>query len=44
LRFPNKLPSVLAMGAIILLASCILVVIAEWVRQLGTNDRKVGVA
>jgi spermidine/putrescine transport system permease protein len=44
LRFPNKLPSVLAMGALILLASCILVVIAEWVRQLGTNDRKVGVA
>lgn len=44
LRFPNKLPSVLAMGALILLASCILVVIAEWVRQLGTNDRRVGVA
>ena len=44
LRFPNKLPSVLAMGAIILLASCILVVIAEWVRQLGTNDQKLGVA
>ncbi len=44
LRFPNKLPSVLAMGALILLASCILVVIAEWVRQLGTSDRKVGVA
>jgi spermidine/putrescine transport system permease protein len=44
LRFPNELPSVLAMGALILLASCILVVIAEWVRQLGTNDRKVGVA
>lgn len=43
LRFPNKLPSVLAMGAIILLASCILVVLAEWVRQLGTSDRKVGV-
>lgn len=44
LRFPNKLPSVLAMGAIILLASCLLVVLAEWVRQLGTSDRKVGVA
>jgi spermidine/putrescine transport system permease protein len=44
LRFPNELPRVLAMGALILLASCILVVIAEWVRQLGTNDRKVGVA
>lgn len=44
LHFPNKLPSVLAMGALILVASCILVVIAEWVRQLGTTDQKVGVA
>ena len=44
LRFPNKLPGVLAMGAVILVVSCILVVIAEWVRQLGTSERKVGVA
>ena len=44
LRFPNKLPSVLAMGALILVASCVLVVIAEWVRQLGTSERHVGVA
>jgi spermidine/putrescine transport system permease protein len=44
LRFPNKLPGVLAMGAVILLVSCILVVVAEWVRQLGTTERKVGVA
>jgi len=44
LRFPNKLPSVLAMGAIILVASCLLVVLAEWVRQLGTSERKVGLA
>lgn len=44
LRFPNKLPGVLAMGAMILVASCILVVIAEWVRQLGTSGQKVGVA
>ncbi|MEQ1753757.1 MAG: ABC transporter permease [Micropepsaceae bacterium] len=44
LRFPNKLPSVLAMGALILLASCLLVALAEWVRQLGTSERKVGVA
>ena len=40
----HALPSVLAMGALILLASCVLVVIAEWVRQLGTSERKVGVA
>lgn len=44
LRFPNKLPGVLALGALILVSSCILVVIAEWVRQLGTSERKVGVA
>ena len=44
LRFPNKLPSVLALGALILVASCVLVVVAEWVRQLGTSERKVGVA
>jgi spermidine/putrescine transport system permease protein len=44
LRFPNQLPGVLAMGTVILLASCVLVVIAEWVRQLGTNARNVGVA
>ena len=44
LRFPNKLPSVLALGALILVASCVLVVLAEWVRQLGTSERKVGVA
>jgi spermidine/putrescine transport system permease protein len=43
LRFPAKLPSVLALGALILVASCVLVVLAEWVRQLGTNERKVGV-
>lgn len=44
LRFPAKLPGVLAMGALILISSCVLVVIAEWVRQLGTSERKVGVA
>ena len=44
LRFPNKLPSVLALGALILIVSCALVVLAEWVRQIGTTERKVGVA
>ncbi len=44
LKFPNKLPGVLALGTIILVSSCVLVVIAEWVRQLGTSERKVGVA
>jgi spermidine/putrescine transport system permease protein len=44
LKFPNKLPGVLALGSLILISSCVLVVIAEWVRQLGTSERKVGVA
>ena len=43
LRFPNKLPSVLSLGALILISSCVLVFFAEWVRQLGTSERKVGV-
>lgn len=47
LRFPYKLPGVLALGALILIASCILVVIAEWVRRIGVEgearDRPVGV-
>jgi spermidine/putrescine transport system permease protein len=43
LRFPNKLPGVLALGALILVVSCLLVVLAEWVRQLGTSgERRVG--
>ncbi len=40
LRFPYKLPSVLALGALILVASTILVVIAEWVRSAGLEDRR----
>jgi spermidine/putrescine transport system permease protein len=45
LRFPNKLPAVLSLGALILISSCVLVFFAEWVRQLGTSgERKVGVA
>lgn len=44
LRFPAKLPGVLALGAVILVVSCVLVVVAEWVRQIGTNESKVGVA
>jgi spermidine/putrescine transport system permease protein len=40
LRFPYKLPSVLALGAAILVASAVLVVIAELVRSHGLKDRK----
>jgi spermidine/putrescine transport system permease protein len=35
LRFPYKLPGVLALGAAILIASTVLIVVAEWVRRLG---------
>jgi spermidine/putrescine transport system permease protein len=41
LRFPYKLPVVLALGALILVVSCVLVVFAEWVRSLGVErDRR----
>jgi len=40
LRFPYKLPSVLALGALILLASTVLVVFAEWLRSRGLEHRK----
>jgi len=43
LRFPARLPGVLSLGALILISSCVLVFFAEWVRQLGTSERKVGV-
>jgi spermidine/putrescine transport system permease protein len=35
LRFPNRLPSVLALGSLILLASFVIVVFAEWFRRRG---------
>jgi len=37
LRFPFQLPGVLALGAAILIASCVLVVLAEWVRGWGAK-------
>ncbi len=40
LRFPYKLPSVLALGAFILFVSTVLVVFAEWVRSRGLDHRK----
>ena len=46
LRFPYKLPNVLALGATILIASAALIVLAEWVRRLGAEgparDRVIG--
>jgi spermidine/putrescine transport system permease protein len=40
LRFPSKLPEVLALGALILVASTVLVVIAEWVRSRGLEEQR----
>lgn len=44
LRFPQNLPVVLALGALILVASCVLVILAEWLRGLGVarERRRVG--
>jgi spermidine/putrescine transport system permease protein len=40
LRFPARLPVVLALGALILLASVVLVVAAEWIRNRGVAPDK----
>ena len=37
LRFPKKLPNVLALGACILIASALLIVFAEWFRRRGLS-------
>lgn len=42
LRFPERLPMVLALGALILLASVILVVLAELLRNRGVRHTRVG--
>jgi spermidine/putrescine transport system permease protein len=46
LRFPARLPGVLALGALILVGSCVLVVFAEWMRRRGVSDGQphIGVA
>ena len=40
LRFPNRLPSVLALGACILVFSFVIVTFAEWVRRRGVQTKK----
>jgi spermidine/putrescine transport system permease protein len=42
LRFPARLPTVLALGALILVASIALVVLAEYIRNLGAKKPMVG--
>jgi spermidine/putrescine transport system permease protein len=47
LRFPYKLPNILALGATILVASSVLVALGEWMRRFGlagaTRERTIGV-
>lgn len=38
LRFPQKLPGVLALGALILVVSFIVVFISQWLRRRGSDD------
>ncbi|MBM3583299.1 MAG: ABC transporter permease [Alphaproteobacteria bacterium] len=40
LRFPAKLPSVLALGTLILTVTMVLVAVAEWIRRRGTATTK----
>jgi spermidine/putrescine transport system permease protein len=42
LRFPNKLPGVLALGCCILAASFALVIFAEWLRRRGAPAKQSG--
>jgi spermidine/putrescine transport system permease protein len=42
LRFPERLPMVLALGALILAASVGLVILAEYLRNLGAKKPMVG--
>ncbi len=39
-RFPQTLPTVLALGALIFMASVVLVVLAMWLRGLGSQQMK----
>ena len=43
LRFPAKLPAVLALGSAILVATFIIVTIAEWLRRQGSTSSKKSV-
>ena len=40
LRFPKKLPNVLALGACILIVSAMLIVLADWIRRRGLGSRR----
>jgi spermidine/putrescine transport system permease protein len=42
LRFPNRLPGVLALGCCILAASFVIVIFSEWLRRRGTPPQPAG--
>lgn len=42
LRFPNKIPGVLALGSIVLLVSFAVVFFTQWLSNRGTNSKLVG--
>lgn len=42
LRFPNRLPLVVTLAAIIMLVSVVLIVFSEWLRRVGTNPNTRG--
>ena len=42
LRFPNRLPSMLALGSVILIVSTLLVIISEVIRRRGATGLKAG--
>ncbi len=39
-RFPQTLPPVLALGALIFMASVVLIITAEWLRRMGSQYTK----
>jgi spermidine/putrescine transport system permease protein len=43
LRFPNRLPSVLALGTCILVVSFVVVTFSEWLRRRGVQGKNVGI-
>jgi spermidine/putrescine transport system permease protein len=44
LRFPNRLPGVLALGSCILVFSFLIVTLSEWLRRRGVQPTKPGAA
>ena len=41
LRFPRRLPVVLALGSIIMVGTAVVILLAEWMRQFGNDTPKL---